>query len=114
MTLFVRPAAAAQIVLSLLLVTGIVPAGARWAAAQPAIAEEAGADEVLPLEPEESPPALAARSHDWRTPGFVSAVGGKIYDPACISLQSAGTNVPNLPFRPGVDENLEWMRLNGF
>jgi hypothetical protein len=29
-------------------------------------------------------------------------------------MQSVGTNVPNLPYRPGAEANLDWMRLNGF
>lgn len=49
-------------------------------------------------------------NHDWRTPGFVSAVGGTIYDPLCVPLRSLGSNVPNLPYRDGVAANLEWMR----
>jgi hypothetical protein len=57
---------------------------------------------------------IAPRSHDWRSPGFAAVVGGRLYDPYCLPLQSAGSNVPNLPFRPGVDANLEWMRTNGF
>src|SRR5258708_3288360 len=36
-------------------------------------------------------------SHDWRSPGFVSDVGGTLFDPFCMPLRSVGTNVPNLP-----------------
>ena len=56
----------------------------------------------------------ATGSHDWRSPGYVSVVGGRLFDRYCVPLQSVGSNVPNLPYRPGVEENLEWMRVNGF
>jgi hypothetical protein len=49
------------------------------------------------------------RSHDWRSPGFVAVAGGRLYDPRCVPLHSAGINVPNLPFRDGVEGTLEWM-----
>lgn len=62
----------------------------------------------------DAPATAAPRSHDWRSPGYVSVVGGQVFDPFCTPLGSVGTNVPNLLYRPGVDENLEWMRLNGF
>ena len=48
--------------------------------------------------------------HDWRAPGFVSAVGGQLYDPDCHPLRSAGINAPNLLYRPGQQETLVWMR----
>lgn len=60
-----------------------------------------------------SPPVAQPRSHDWRSPGYVSVVGGRLFDRYCVPLQSVGSNVPNLPFRPGLDENLQWMRANG-
>ena len=53
-------------------------------------------------------------SHDWRAPGYVAVVDGRLYDPECRPLRSAGSNVPNLMFRRGVRENLEWMRLHQF
>ena len=49
-------------------------------------------------------------SHDWRAAGFVSLVGGRLYDPYCRPFRSVGSNVPNLMFREGLRENLEWMR----
>ena len=55
-------------------------------------------------------PIRPAQGHDWRSPGFVSVVGGTIYDPSGVRLESAGTNLPNIPFRAGLDENLDWMR----
>jgi hypothetical protein len=63
-----------------------------------------------------APPLLAqevpqgTRTHDWRRPGYVGAVGGVIYDPECVPLRSAGANVPNLPYRQGVGETLAWLR----
>ena len=69
--------------------------------------------------PERPPPAAAGieqpagppiPSHDWRAPGFVAVVDGTLYDPQCRPLRSVGSNVPNLMFRRGVRENLEWMR----
>lgn len=51
-----------------------------------------------------------SRSHDWRAPGYVSAVGGTLYDPQCIPLRSVGANVPNLAYRSGLGAQLEWMR----
>ena len=42
--------------------------------------------------------------------GFVSLVGGRLYDPFCRPSRSVGSNVPNLLFRDGLRENLEWMR----
>ncbi|MBI3969713.1 MAG: hypothetical protein HY332_00370 [Chloroflexi bacterium] len=55
-------------------------------------------------------PVSAARSHDWRTPGFVAAVGGQLFDPNCLPLRSAGINVPSLLYRQGLEETLAWMR----
>jgi hypothetical protein len=52
------------------------------------------------------PPSV---SHDWRAPGFVSAVGGKLYDPRCVPLVSVGINAPNLLFR-AADNTLAYMR----
>jgi len=49
-------------------------------------------------------------SHDWRSTGYVSLVGGKLYDPNCRPLRSIGWNVPNMMFRDGLRDNLEWMR----
>ncbi len=77
------------------------------------LAKEAGLFPTIAVTPEASPNAISAadtESHDWRTPGFVAAVGGRLYDPSCVPLNSAGTNVPNLPFRDGLEANLEWMR----
>src|SRR6266496_3024817 len=71
---------------------------------------------VSPTLPTASPePARprAARplpSHDWRSTGYVSLVGGKLYDPNCRPLRSIGSNVPNMMFRDGLRDNLEWMR----
>ncbi|MDA8217622.1 MAG: hypothetical protein M0Z94_08410 [Dehalococcoidales bacterium] len=55
-------------------------------------------------------PVLNPLSHDWQSPGYVSAVGGQLYDPRGALFRSVGTNVPNLPYRDGLDQNLEWMR----
>jgi hypothetical protein len=49
-------------------------------------------------------------SHDWRAVGYASVVDGKLYDPYCRPLRSVGSNVPNLLFRDGLRDNLEWMR----
>jgi hypothetical protein len=54
-------------------------------------------------------PAAPASSHDWRDPGYPSTVGGMLYDTLCIPLASVGSNVLNLPFRTGQDEDLQWM-----
>jgi hypothetical protein len=54
------------------------------------------------------------RSHDWRSPGFPAAVGGRLYDPACVPLASVGSNAPNLPFRAGQRETLAEMRAAQF
>lgn len=51
-------------------------------------------------------------SHDWRSPGFVAIVDGKMYDPDCWPLVSIGANVPNMMYRESIIENLEWMRKN--
>lgn len=51
-------------------------------------------------------------SHDWRSPGFVSALDGLLFDPDCVPLQSVGANVPNLIYRESILQNLEWMRKN--
>jgi hypothetical protein len=54
------------------------------------------------------------RSHDWRSPGFPAAVGGRLYDAACVPLASVGSNAPNLPFRAGQRETLAEMRAAQF
>jgi hypothetical protein len=59
-----------------------------------------------PTQPIQSP----LPSHDWRSPGYVAVVDGRLYDPFCRPLRSVGSNVPNLMFRQGLRENLEWMR----
>ena len=51
-------------------------------------------------------------SHDWRSPGFVGLVDGRLVDPDCFPLQSVGANVPNLIYREAIVQNLEWMRKN--
>ena len=51
-------------------------------------------------------------SHDWRSPGFVGAVDGTLYDPDCWPLQTVGANVPNLIYRESILQNLDWMRRN--
>jgi hypothetical protein len=48
-------------------------------------------------------------THDWREPGYPSVVGGQLYDPECTPFDSVGSNVLNLPFRSGQDEDLQWM-----
>ncbi len=58
------------------------------------------------------PPASIARSHDWRKPGFPAAVGGSLFDGACVPLTSIASNVPNLPFRSGLTETLDFLRLS--
>jgi hypothetical protein len=74
-------------------------------------AERRGLWANLPVEP--VPPALRPlRSHDWRRPGFASVVDGKLYDSYCAPMQSVGSNMPNLPFRGGLTETLEWMRTH--
>jgi hypothetical protein len=65
-----------------------------------------------PPAPNPMPPALpasVASTHDWRAPGYAAAIGGMLYDPLCIPLDSVGSNVLNLPFRSGLDEDLQWM-----
>jgi hypothetical protein len=63
------------------------------------------------------------RSHDWRSPGLVSAVGGRVYDPRCVPLNSAGANIPNLlyhyPLSPAastadIDATLSWLNAQHF
>lgn len=65
-----------------------------------------------------APPELAASptpiagplpSRDWRSVGYASVVDGLVYDPFCRPLRSVGSNVPNLMFRDGLRDNLEWM-----
>lgn len=78
------------------------------------LAKEAGffpSHAITPTPPPELP-ASGTRSHDWRVPGFVSAVGGQVFDPYCVPLRSVGTNVPNLAYRDGLDAHLEWMRTH--
>ena len=85
-----------------------------------ALAVEVGLVPELAATPEQpsgaTPPASSPGTpgHDWRSPGYVSAVAGQLYDPQCVPLRSVGGNVPNLPYRDGVDQNLEWMRQHGF
>jgi hypothetical protein len=55
------------------------------------------------------PPPPVASSHDWRDSGYPSAVGGRLFDPWCVPLDSVGSNVLNLPFRSAQDEDLRWM-----
>lgn len=70
-----------------------------------------GADPTSPAAPSPTPMRAAPLpSRDWRAPGFVSVVDGQLFDPFCRPLRSAGSNVPNLLFRQGLRENLEWMR----
>jgi hypothetical protein len=74
------------------------------------LAKEAGlfsGTAVTPVPATDTPPA---RTHDWRTPGFVSDVGGQLFDPYCVPLRAVGSNVPNLPYYNGLAANLEWMR----
>jgi hypothetical protein len=63
---------------------------------------------------DDSPPFTTADwpSHDWRSPGFVAAIDGMLYDPDCWPLQSVGANVPNLIYRQSILQNLDWMRRN--
>jgi hypothetical protein len=58
--------------------------------------------------PTPGPEPLPGR--DWRSVGYASVVDGQLYDPFCRPLRSIGSNVPNLLFRDGLRENLEWMR----
>lgn len=80
------------------------------------LAKEAGLLPAAAIVPELPPampiasPGAGQRTHDWRAPGYVAAVGGQLYDPRCVPLRSIGTNVPNLPYRDGLAQNLEWMR----
>ncbi len=70
------------------------------------------AEPPIPAPPVADPtaPTSPIPSHDWRTPGFVAVVDGALYDPLCRPLRSVGSNLPNLLFRHGIRENLEWMR----
>jgi len=77
------------------------------------VAKEAGVLPAQAVTPEASPSQggqAPARDHDWRRLGFISAVDGQLYDPGCVPLRSAGTNVPNLAYRSGLEGHLEWMR----
>ena len=78
------------------------------------LAKEAGVLPTLAVTPEAAPSIASPTAHptdrDWRAPGYVASVGGQLYDPRCVPLQSIGTNVPSLPFRGGLAANLEWMR----
>src|SRR5207237_2845218 len=65
---------------------------------------------MTPTLPPNAPLTGPARDHDWRAPGYVSAVGGLLYDRNCVPLRSAGINAPNLLYRAGQDETLAWMR----
>jgi hypothetical protein len=51
----------------------------------------------------------ASPSHDWKSAGYVSDVGGVLYDPRGIPLRSAGTDIPNLAYGEDVGINLDWM-----
>ncbi|HEY3061959.1 MAG TPA: hypothetical protein VGL99_23530 [Chloroflexota bacterium] len=64
------------------------------------------------LSPASARPAAAAQpaTHDWRAPGYVSVVGGRLFDPRCVPLESIGGNVPNLAYRDGLEGDLEWLR----
>ncbi|HVC33043.1 MAG TPA: hypothetical protein VNL16_05990 [Chloroflexota bacterium] len=75
------------------------------------LAKEAGLFPISAITPEPPPDSatLATVTHDWRSPGYVAAVGGQLYDPRCVPLRSIGTNVPNLPFHAGLSENLDWL-----
>ena len=64
----------------------------------------------LPLTAYPTPVPRPLPSHDWRSVGYASVVDGQLYDPFCRPLRSVGSNVPNLMFRDGLRENLEWMR----
>ncbi len=84
------------------------------------LAKEAGLLPAEAVQPEMASGAAAAqptvtsmpsaRNHDWRAPGYVAAVGGQLYDPRCVPLRSVGINVPNLAYRDGLSETLDWMR----
>ena len=63
---------------------------------------------AIPASP--TPSAMSLPSRDWRAVGYASVVDGLLYDPFCRPLRSVGSNVPNLMFRDGLRENLEWMR----
>ena len=73
-------------------------------------AVQTDAGEPLAVVP--GPAQSMARSHDWRDPGYPAVVGGQIFDPLCVPLESVGSNVLNLPFRTNQDEELEWMRTH--
>ena len=77
------------------------------------LAKEAGLYPSFAIVPE-PPPGATTTSHDWRTPGFVGAVSGAIFDPSCVPLRSIGANVPNLAYRGGLDANLEWLHQHHF
>ncbi len=93
-----------------------------WAQDQQETAGESGPGGTAEGEAQlgETPPGEAAptelpssrRSHDWRSPGFPAAVGGRLYDSACVPLLSIGSNAPNLPFRAGLRDTLEWLRAS--
>lgn len=65
---------------------------------------------ATPIVPTATPTPKPLPSHDWRSVGFASVVDGQLYDPFCRPLRSVGSNVPNLLFRDGLRDNLEWMR----
>jgi hypothetical protein len=67
--------------------------------------------------------AATPPSHDWRSPGFVSTVGGRLFDPACRPLNSAGANIPNLLYHypltsaaaaENIDATLAWLHGRHF
>ncbi|MCL4544788.1 MAG: hypothetical protein M1118_09380 [Chloroflexi bacterium] len=75
------------------------------------LAKEAGMFPATAITPGPAVPSGSIPpSHDWLVPGFVSAVGGMLYDPRGVALRSTGVNVPNLAFGEDVGWNLEWMR----
>ncbi len=88
------------------------PGESQAGASQPgeSLQGESQLGDALPGEAVPTEPVSARRSHDWRSPGFPAVVGGRLYDAACVPLHSIGSNAPNLPFRAGLRETLEWLR----
>jgi hypothetical protein len=43
---------------------------------------------LIPLFGEMAHPTHAAPNHDWRSPSYVSVVGGHLFDPLCVPLES--------------------------
>ena len=74
------------------------------------LAKEVGMFPAAAITPTPGPAAgPAAPSHDWRSPGYVSDVGGVLYDPRGMPLRSAGSDVPNLAYGEDVGLNLDWL-----